>query len=128
DSAVQLPFIVKEHSADAAMLGEILREYFDQVNFGLAIAAAGGKPAAAPAAVGGREAIEGGQPFTRTQYFTIAIGAMCGLFMGATIGERTGAEKREQVFNRVILSNSRPLHFLMGKTAAAFCLIGLQFA
>lgn len=131
EEPARLPLIVKEYSTNAAALGEVVRELADQMNFGLALSSAadGRTPDAAmlPQA-GSRETIEGAQPFTMAQYFTIAIGALFGLFIAASVGERTAAEKREQVVNRVILSGSRPLHFLMGKTAAAFCLIWLQFA
>ena len=126
---VQLPLIVKERSVKTSALDDMIRGYFDQVNFELALAEAapGGESESAPLSIGGRETIEGARPFTMAQYFTVAIGALFGLFIAATVGERTGAEKREHVFNRVLLSNVRPLHFLMGKTAAAFCFIWLQF-
>src|SRR5690606_25763179 len=35
-------------------------------------------------------------------------------------------EKREHVFDRIILSNSNPIHFLLGKMFATFCLVWLQ--
>src|SRR5699024_2404895 len=61
-----------------------------------------------------------------SQYFTIAISLLFALFISQTVAIKTITEKREQVFNRIVLANSKPLHFLMGKTFAAFVLTWLQ--
>jgi ABC-2 type transporter. len=128
-AGARLPLIVKGYSTKATALEGLIRDLADQVNFERAIAAAAdGDAGMTPPPTGGRELLEGAQPFTMAQYFTIAIGALFGLFIASTIGERTGGEKREQVFNRVLLSNSRPLDFLKGKTASAFLMIWMQFA
>lgn len=126
-TAVELPLIVKENSMHVEVVQQILGEYFGAIHFGLALQqAAGAEPGAEPLAVGGREMIEGAEPFSMGQYFTIGMGLLFALFIAASVAERTGTEKREQVFNRIVVTNTRPLAFLMGKTFSTFCLVWLQ--
>lgn len=128
ESAVELPFIVSKNSMNVSMLESVLGEFFDQVNFQLALqqaAGAAGTDGLEPE--GGREMVAGAAPFTMTQYFTIAMGALFALFTASTVAERTGTEIREQVFYRIAVTNTRPIAFLMGKTCATFCLVWLQF-
>lgn len=74
------------------------------------------------------EGDDGADAYTISQYFTIAIGTLFALFMAQTVSLKTMTEKREQVFNRILLTNSHPLSFLIGKTVSAFILAILQFA
>lgn len=128
NSAVELPFIVRENSMNVSMLESVIGEFFDQVNFQLALQQATGDASANESAPeGGREMVAGAASFTMTQYFTIAIGTLFALFLASTVAEKTGAEIREQVFNRIAVTNTRPIAFLMGKTFATFCLVWLQF-
>lgn len=130
DSAVPLPFVVNENTLQVSILGGIIYDFFDQINFHLALQNAAGDAmilGSAPIPEGGRETIAGSDPFTMGQYFTIAMAVLFALFLAVTAAEKTGAEKREQVFNRIIISNTRPLKFLAGKIYSTFCLVFLQF-
>jgi len=130
-SSVSLLFLVKEDSMNVIVIDNVISEYFDQINFQKALANAVGETVdnsseTGPLLEGGREIVGGSEPFTMIQYFTLAIGLLFPLFMASSVAEKTGAEKREQVFNRIMITNSRPLSFLMGKTCATFLLVFLQ--
>lgn len=127
---VELSFIVQEATVNTGAIQEILRESFDGMQFRLALQQATGMvpDAAGIQPVGGVERIDGAEPFTMGQYFTIGIGTLFALFLASSVAERTAAEKREQVFRRIVISRARPFDFLMGKVFAAFCLILLQIS
>jgi len=72
--------------------------------------------------LGGREAIEGVQMLTAFQYYSIAIGILFPLFIASATALRSIAEKREHVFQRILLTGSHPLRFLSGKVGATFCM------
>lgn len=75
---------------------------------------------------GGFEKLGMSKSFTLTQYFTIAMGALFALFLAATVATKTGVEIRQQVFNRILLTTSHPIHFLIGKMVSTFFLVWLQ--
>lgn len=132
-AGVELPLTVKKSSLNVDVIQEILGGYFGAMNlqFALAHASIGddGAPStgvAVSAPEGGREMIEGAKPFTMSQYFTLAMGALFALFIASSVAERTGTEKREQVFYRILVTNTKPLAYLMGKTVSTFCLVWLQ--
>ncbi|MGI2294300.1 ABC transporter permease [Paenibacillus sp. GXUN7292] len=130
-ASVSLPFYVKEDTMNVFIIDNVINEYFDQINLQIALHKVAGEAVDSASAVGpllegGREIVGGSKPFTMLQYFTLAIGLLFPLFMASSVAEKTGAEKREQVFNRIMITNSRPLSFLMGKTFATFLLVFLQ--
>lgn len=130
-SAVSLPFVVAENSMNVTVIQMMISEFFDQMNFQLALQHSGGDRTAAEAVAmpeGGREALEGAEPFTMGQYFTMAMGALFSLFIASTVAEKTGAEKREEVIKRIVAANTKPMSYLMGKTCATFVLVWLQFS
>lgn len=123
-----LPLVVKEDAVKAGIIRELLDEYHDAVLFHQALThAAGREPAKLPLPAGGREWIAAAEPFTMKQYATIATAALFSLFLAVTVAERTVAEKRDMAFHRIRVTNARPLHFLLGKSLAAFLLSWLQF-
>lgn len=127
DSAIALPFTVKEHSMDVSVISDVIHEFFDQIHFQLVFHhPADEPPVSGPIPEGGREMMERADTFTMAQYFTIAMGALFALFIASTVAEKTGAEKREQVVNRILIANSRPIFYLMGKVFSTFCLVWLQ--
>lgn len=133
DSAVPLPYVVKENSINSNVIESMINEFFDQINFQLVLQRAAGDTAstgaqAAPLPEGGRESVKGAERFTMAQYFTIAMGALFALFIASSVAEKTAAEKREHVTKRIILANTRSLSFLMGKTCSTFFLVWLQFS
>lgn len=75
---------------------------------------------------GGREVVEGVESYTMAQYFTFAIGTLFALFIASTVAMKTVTEKRERVFNRIILTNSKPFDYLMGKILSTFSMTWIQ--
>ncbi|MBU5671535.1 ABC transporter permease [Paenibacillus brevis] len=129
-SAVSLPFVVAGNSMNVTAIEMMISEFFDQVNFQLGLQHSVGDMTAAETVAlpkGGREALEGAEPFTMGQYFTLAMGALFSLFIASTVAEKTGTEKREEVIKRIIAADTRPMSYLMGKTCATFILVWLQF-
>lgn len=130
-SPVSLPFIAAADSTNVTAIETILHEFFDQMNFQLALKRSTGNmmPAAGPSAMpeGGREVLEGAEPFSMGQYFAIAMGALFALFIASNVAEKSGIEKREEVIKRIIAADTRPLFYLLGKTCATFILVWVQF-
>lgn len=129
-SAAPLRYIMQENTLNASILGDIMADFFDQLNFQLALQHAIGEALpqqAAPLLQGGREIVAGSEPFTMGQYFTIGMAVLFPLFLAMTIAGKTAAEKRELVFNRIMIANTRSSTYLMGKIWSTFCLVFLQF-
>lgn len=130
DTALPLPFIVKENTLSVSVLGDVIHDYFDHINFQLAIQHASDGTLVQQAVAlpeGEREIVEGSEPFTMGQYFTIAMAVLFALFLATTVAGKTATEKREQVFHRIIITNTRPHAYLMGKVVSTFVLVILQF-
>lgn len=51
---------------------------------------------------------------------------MFALFLAQTVALKTVTEKRERVVNRILLTNSNPINFLLGKTVSTFILVCIQ--
>lgn len=130
EAAVRLPLVVKENSTNVAVIEMMISEFFDQINFQLALESSGGDMAAVKAVImpeGGREIVKGAEPFTMAQYFTMAMGALFALFTASSVAEKTGVEKREEVIKRIMAADSKPMFYLMGKICSTFILVWLQF-
>ncbi|USK42332.1 ABC transporter permease [Cytobacillus oceanisediminis] len=124
--------LAEEESAEVSTLQEVVHTFINTVNTQFVLGSQGVQSMAEPILPkGGKEVVEGddgADAYTISQYFTIAIGTLFALFMAQTVSLKTMTEKREQVFNRILLTNSHPLSFLIGKTVSAFILAILQFA
>ena len=111
-------------------LHSLLAGYFETLNYQFALqqssSAALLEEVALPA--GGVEQVGAGNSFSLTQYFVMSTGALFTLFMAASIATKTGAEIRQQVLQRIVLTNSHPMNFLAGKMTTTFILTGLQMA
>lgn len=130
DSAVSVPFIVKENTLNVSIISDVIRDFFDHINFQLALQHGSDEVVmqqTMPQPEGGRETIAGSEPFTMGQYFTIAMAVLFALFLATTVAGKTASEKREQVFNRIVITNTRPHTYLIGKFFSTFCLVLLQF-
>lgn len=121
--------IAKEQSNELGMLQEIVNNFVNSLNMQFALGNKEELVSAEPLLPqGGREVVEGIDTYTISQYFTIAIGTMFSLFLAQTVALKTVTEKRERVFNRILLTNSNPINFLLGKTVATFILVCLQMS
>lgn len=69
--------------------------------------------------LGGVESISAGEPVTSFQYYTISMAVMFVLFVGSAIASKAYVEKKQHVFNRIILSNQHPIVYLGGKIISA---------
>ncbi|WP_044641217.1 ABC transporter permease [Risungbinella massiliensis] len=117
----------KEQSMEVDTLQDIVTNFTNTLNFQLAL---GNKASTGMTEIempqGGKEMVKGMETFTISQYFTIAMSTLFALFISQTVAMKTVTEKRERVFNRILLTNSNPLGYLMGKTLSTFCLTWLQ--
>ncbi|AND40638.1 ABC transporter permease [Cytobacillus oceanisediminis] len=122
----------EEESSEVSTLQEVVHTFVNTVNTQFALGSKGVQATGEPILPkGGKEVVEGddgADAYTISQYFSIAIGTLFALFMAQTVSLKTMTEKREQVFNRILLTNSHPLSFLIGKTVSAFILAILQIA
>lgn len=122
-----LIYKMEEETTASSAMQQLIQGFIDQWNNQLAIQdITGGAGIEAVLPAGGFEDIGTEYDFTMTQYFTIAIGALFALFVVATVAMKTGVEIRNRVFNRILLTNSHPIRFLIGKMVSTICLVLLQ--
>ncbi|QDP39516.1 ABC transporter permease [Radiobacillus deserti] len=122
-----LTFKIEEETNNTETLKTIIDGYLEQVNLQFAVRHVGGSPAMdSQLPKGGLEKLGAEESFTLGHYFTIAMGALFALFLASTVATKTGEEIRQQVFNRILLTNSKPILFLLGKMVSTFCLAWLQ--
>lgn len=118
---------VAEESNEVGVLQNIVSNYMDTVNLRFGLGSLGATLETEPVLPeGGREVVEGMESFTMAQYFTIAMASLFSLFTAQTVAMKTVTEKRERVFNRITLTNSKPANYLMGKIISTFMLSWLQ--
>ncbi|GAA0365509.1 hypothetical protein GCM10008968_21680 [Bacillus horti] len=75
---------------------------------------------------GGIETIYNVEQVSSFQYFTFAMSVLFVLFAGGVAAERANTEKRERVFERILLTGSKPLRFLGAKLGSTFVIAMLQ--
>ncbi|WP_017186629.1 ABC transporter permease [Alkalibacillus haloalkaliphilus] len=123
-----LSFQADDQTMEVEILSNVIQSYLDHMNLHHAISSAGGEVEVPSEALpqGQVENVEGQQSFSMDQYFTISMGALFVLFLAATVATRTGIEKRENTFKRIVLTNSPPLYYLFGKTMGTFILAWCQ--
>ncbi|MBD7937704.1 MULTISPECIES: ABC transporter permease [Cytobacillus] len=131
DEPVETPirFQIEEHSLETDILAGVIDNYMEALNFQFALSAVtGGEEGSEPALPqGGREVIkENAVEIELAQYYTIGMSSLFALFIAATVAAKTVTEKRERVFNRILLTNSRPFSYLMGKVISTFCMAWIQ--
>lgn len=118
---------MEEQSLESDVLYSIMERYLDTLNFQLALSSVTDGEAVAPILpLGGREVMEDVETLTVSQYFTFAMTTLFSLFIASTVAMKTVTEKRERVFNRILLTNSNPISYLMGKVLSTFCFAWIQ--
>ncbi|MGP4038546.1 ABC transporter permease [Gracilibacillus sp. D59] len=124
---VSLIYKMKEETTNNGTLYDIIHGFIDNLNYQFAIQHIGGSnETEIVQPQGGVEQLGKGEAFTLSQYFTLAMGILFALFLSITVATKTGEEIRQQVFNRILVSNSHPILFLMGKMVSTFILASLQ--
>lgn len=128
DAEQSLTINVEEESNEVSALQGIVSNYMHTLNFqfGLGSTVEAGPVTEPELPEGGREVVEGVEVFTLAQYFTIAMASLFALFVSQAVALKTVTEKRERVFNRIILTNSNPFDYLMGKIVATFLMVWIQ--
>ncbi|RKQ34572.1 ABC transporter permease [Oceanobacillus halophilus] len=127
DSSTPISILAAEQSMELNTLQNVVNDFIDTLNLQFALGSTVGADLEEPVLPqGGREVVEGVETFNISQYFTIAMSTLFALFIAQTVAMKTVTEKRERVFNRILLTNSNPLEYLMGKTLATFFLSMIQ--
>ncbi len=121
-----LEFKMEKETNNTRILLDIVQGFMDQLNYQFALQEMGASEVEVSFPTGGIEKVGAGESFTLPQYFTTAMGGLFALFLAVTVGTKTGLEIREKVFNRILLTNSHPILFLIGKMVSTFCLVWLQ--
>lgn len=121
-----LEFKMEKETNNTSILFDIVQGFTDQLNYQFALQEMDALENEVTLPTGGVEKVGSGESFTLTQYFTTAMGALFALFLASTVGTKTGLEIRQKVFNRILLTNSNPILFLIGKMVSTFCLTWLQ--
>lgn len=120
-SETSLTIQIDEQSIESNTLESILDSYMDTLNFQFALShVAEGKTVDTILPQGEKEIIQSVESMDITQYFTIAMSVLFTLFIAVTVATKTTTEKRERVFNRILLTDSRPISYLMGKVLSTF--------
>lgn len=126
-STKSLIYKMDEETLDSSALQQLIQGFINQLNYQFAIQdITGGADIEVTLPEGGFEDLGTEHNFTITQYFTISMGALFALFVVTTVATKTGVEIRSQVFNRILLTNSHPMLFLVGKMVSTICLVILQ--
>lgn len=116
------------------VLQDVLNGFTQTLNLQTAIDLARGEPteslvqAETTASYGGRETVEGVAMLTSFQYYAIAISIMFAMFVSSGSAMKAITEKREQVFQRILLSGSHPLRYLAGKVGSTFVIAWMQLS
>ncbi len=128
ESKMGVTIHAKEQSTELSAIEDVIHQFMNTINMQLALGQMGELNQATQPELpqGGKELVDDVDSYTFPQYFTIGISTLCALFIAQTIAVKTITEKRERVFNRIILSNSPPFHYLMGKVLSTFCLAWIQ--
>ncbi len=122
-----LIYKMEEETIDSSALQQLIQGFINQLNYQFAIQEiTGGADIDVTLPEGGLEDLGTEHDFTITQYFTISMGALFALFVVTTVATKTGVEIRSQVFNRILLTNSHPMRFLIGKMVSTIFLVILQ--
>lgn len=133
-----LRIITEEASFKVNVLSNIISNFLDTLNYQAVIGQLLDSNGAAAIqeinklaesnTIGGREVVEGVRVVTSFQYYAIAVSIIFALLISTTIAAKAVSEKRERIFNRIVLSNSKPIHYLLGKFSSTFILSLLQLA
>jgi len=82
--------------------------------------------AAGSATGGGIQWVAKGRSVTPFAYYTFGMAVMFMLYVVGTIASRAQLELSNHTFDRIIITNSSPLQYLLSKTAAASAAVFLQ--
>lgn len=84
--------------------------------------------ASEPEEYGNQLSIGAEEPVTSFQYYTIGMGVMFALYTAPSIASRAFKEKEQHVFGRLMISNSKPLTYLLSKFVSGAVIALIQLA
>ncbi|TVP84927.1 MAG: ABC transporter permease [Alkalicoccus sp.] len=120
----------EDGSLYADIFTDVLEGFVENVNLESAIAAAAGlevQETAGPVEeIGGAVTMSQNEPVQSMQYYAVGMAVMFVLYTAGTIAEKAFVEKREQVYNRIILSGAHPVKYLSGKWLSGTTIALLQ--
>ncbi|WP_410768537.1 ABC transporter permease [Fontibacillus sp. BL9] len=129
----ELSITADKASMHVDVLAGILDDVLRTMNFQIAVSHLPAVDADAAAVIfedysgiGGREILPGVEMVTSFQYYALAISIVFALMISVTIASKATGEKRERVFERILLTGSHPANYLSGKITSTFCLTLLQ--
>lgn len=127
----ELQLVISDH---AATQSEIFRGILDELvrllNFESVLSSAAGEEVVLKELqprVGGVESVSAVEPISSFQYYTIGMAVMFTLFVSGIISAMAYMEKKQFVFNRILLSNHHPFIYLSGKLISAAMIALCQF-
>jgi ABC-2 type transport system permease protein len=82
---------------------------------------------AGTAAVGGIERVSGGRSLSPFAYYTFGMAVMFMLYVVGNIAGRAHLELSNNTFDRIVITNARPIQYLVSKMGAASAAVFLQF-
>ncbi|MGN8644843.1 ABC transporter permease [Gracilibacillus sp. HCP3S3_G5_1] len=127
--AVSLAYKMEEETTNNGTIYDIINGFIDNLNYHFAMQQlTGNNELEVVQPQGGVEQLGEGEAFTMPQYFTLAMGILFGLFLSITVVAKTGEEIRQQVFDRILITGSHPMLFLIGKMVSTFILAWLQIS
>ncbi|UTR13152.1 ABC transporter permease [Salipaludibacillus sp. LMS25] len=122
--------VIDYRSLGAKIISNILDNFTRSLNFETAIAhASNGNyvPGSGDnVELGGIETVTAGDPIDSLAYYTLAMAVMFALYAASATSERALLEKKQQAFNRILLSGKHPFVYLLGKFFATTLVVCLQ--
>ncbi|UJW56300.1 ABC transporter permease [Bacillus sp. A116_S68] len=122
--------VIDYRSLGAKVISNILDNFTRSLNFETAIAHASNGNYVTGAEdideLGGTETVSAGEPIQSLEYYTLAMAVMFALYTASSTSERALLEKKQQAFNRILLSGKHPFVYLLGKFFATFLVACLQ--
>lgn len=127
----ELHLVVSDHApTQSEIFHDILDETIRSLNFESAISSAAGEEVVLKEPqpqLGGIESVSAVEPISSFQYYTIGMAVMFALFVSGIISAMAYTEKKQFVFDRILLSNHHPFTYLSGKAISAAMITVCQF-
>jgi ABC-2 type transport system permease protein len=122
----------EDGSLYADIFTDVLEGFVENVNLESAIAQAAGlevqETSGEAEELGGTVTMMQNEPVQSMQYYAVGMAVMFVLYTAGAIAEKAFVEKKEQVYNRIILSGAHPVKYLSGKWLSGTVIAFLQLA
>lgn len=115
----------------ASVIQDVVAGFARELNVRTALGQAGASlvdQAAGTGAAGGVERVGGGTTLSSFAYYTFAMAVMFMLYVAGALASRAHLELSSNTFDRIIVSDTNPLKYLLSKVGAGAIIVVLQFA